>query len=93
MGPILEQIHALRCPSCGNRLEQGMVRGLATEGERLLIQIACAVCGETTLAIVEQVTEDVPAAAAPITRDDVLDAHEFLRRFDGIPDRLFESAA
>jgi hypothetical protein len=92
MGPILEQIEQLRCPSCSAQLSDGMVRGLSTEEGRLLIRIACAGCGETTLAIVEQVVEDV-AEGAPFTRDDVLDAHEILKAFEGSPERLFKMAA
>ena len=93
MGPILDQIQQLRCPSCSAQLAEGMVRGLSSEEGRLLIRIACAKCGETTLAIVEQVSEDVGAAAEPFTRDDVLDAHEILEGFHGSPERLFKMAA
>jgi tRNA splicing ligase len=92
MGPILAQIELLRCPSCNAQLSEGMVRGLSTEESRLLIRIACAGCGQTTLAIVEQVFEDVPEGQ-PFTRDDVLDAHDILKRFDGSPERLFKMAA
>ena len=92
MGPILSQIEQLRCPSCNAQLSEGMVRGLSTEESRLLIRIACAGCGETTLAIVEQVFEDVPDGE-PFTRDDVLDAHDILESFDGSPSRLFQLAA
>ena len=92
MGPILEQIQQLRCPSCSAQLAEGMVRGLSSEEGRLLIRIACAGCGETTLAIVEQIFEDV-REGEPFTRDDVLDAHEILASFDGSPERLFKMAA
>ena len=92
MGPILEQIEQLRCPSCGSQLAEGMVRGLSTEEDRLLIRIACAGCGETTLAIVEQVIDDV-RQGQPFTRDDVLDAHDILASFEGSPERLFKMAA
>jgi len=92
MGSILEQIEQLRCPSCTAQLSEGMVRGLSTEESRLLIRIACAGCGETTLAIVEQVVEDAPEGV-PLTNDDVLDAHDILYSFDGPPERLFRLAA
>jgi hypothetical protein len=92
MGPILEQIEQLKCPSCSARLAQGMVRGLASEAGRLVIRIACAGCGETTLAIVEHVVEDVHEGD-PFTRDDVLDAHDILRSFEGSPEWLFRVAA
>jgi len=93
MAPILEQIHSLRCPSCRGQLDEGMVRGLATEEDRLLIQLACAGCGELTLAIVEHVTVDVPEEARPFTPDDVLEAHDILRRFEGTVEELFARAA
>ena len=92
MGSILEQIEQLRCPSCGAQLSEGMVRGLSSEESRLLIRISCAGCGETTLAIVEQIVEDV-LVETPLTDDDVLDAHDILRSFEGPPARLFRTAA
>jgi hypothetical protein len=93
MGSILGQLQSLRCPSCGGQLDEGMVRGLAAEGERLLIQLACATCGERTLAIIEQVLEDLPEEARPVTEDDVLDAHDILCRSDGLPEGLLGTAA
>jgi hypothetical protein len=40
------------------------------------------VCGENSLAVVKR--EGAPAAGpGPISRDDVLDAHEFLKQWHG----------
>lgn len=81
-GTIPEQIHELRCPTCGTRLEQGMVRGVASENQRVLVQIACARCGESSIAVIER-ADETSRAEPRLTVDDVLDAHDFLAGFDG----------
>lgn len=40
----------------------------------------------------EHLGEELPAAAAPVTADDVLEMHEFLARFEGDMDTLFHAA-
>ena len=42
---------------------------------------------------VEHLGELLPAGAAPVTADDVLDMHQFLGRFRGDVDALFRAAA
>ena len=41
----------------------------------------------------EQLGEALPAAAAPVTADDVLEMHEFLAQFRGDMSRLFRDGA
>lgn len=41
----------------------------------------------------EHLGEELPAGAAPVTADDVLEMHEFLARFQGDVSRLFDQGA
>ena len=41
----------------------------------------------------EHLGETLPATAAPVTADDVLEMHEFLAHFHGDVDKLFRAAA
>jgi hypothetical protein len=77
---ILESVRDLQCPNCGARLASSGVRGITAERTTLIVRLACNVCGEGSVAIVQR---DRPELADPITRDDVLDAHEFLKRWNG----------
>ena len=77
---ILQSIREMECPSCGAPLQSCGVRGITAEADALMVRLACAVCGENSVAVVER---DGKPAQAPITRDDVLDAHEFLKTFHG----------
>lgn len=86
---ILQSIREMECPCCGARLQSCGVRGITAESDALVVQLACAVCGENSVAVVKR---DGKAAAAPITRDDVLDAHEFLKRFHGPVGELINAA-
>ena len=45
------------------------------------------------LEVTEHLGEDLPAGAAPVTADDVLEMHEFLDQFRGDISRLFREAA
>lgn len=89
-GTLLEQMHELRCPTCGTRLERGTIRSVASESDRVVIQISCDACGLNSVAILERI-EDV--GGLPITPDDVLDAHEILAHHDGGLAALFAKAA
>lgn len=80
IGAILESIREMECPCCGARLESCAVRGITAETDALVVRLACSVCGENSVAVVRR---DAREAAAPITRDEVLDAHEFLKRWHG----------
>jgi transcription elongation factor Elf1 len=74
---IVESVRSLECPCCGARLTSSGVRGVTTERDALIMRLACRVCGESSVAIVKR------ELMAAITRDDVLDVHEFLQRWDG----------
>ena len=53
------------------------------------MKLACTVCGETSVAIVERDDEKTPA----FTEDDVLDAHDFLQTWHGPVAQLINNAA
>ncbi len=89
IGAILESIREMECPCCGARLESCAVRGITAETDALVVGLACAVCGENSVAVVRRDAED---AATPITKDDVLDAHEFLERWHGPVAELIATA-
>lgn len=82
IGAILESIREMECPNCGARLQSCSVRGITAEPDALVVRLACSVCGENSLAVVKR-EGAAGAGPGPISRDDVLDAHEFLKRWHG----------
>ncbi len=86
---ILASIREMECPCCGARLESCGVRGITAEADALVVRLACSTCGENSVAVVKR---DGGRGAAPITRDDVLDAHEFLKHFHGPVGELISAA-
>ena len=86
---ILSSIREMECPCCGARLASCSVRGITAEKDSLVVRLACAVCGENSVAVVKR---DGANAAEPISRDDVLDAHEFLRTWQGPVADLIKAA-
>jgi transcription elongation factor Elf1 len=87
IGSILERIRTMECPACGARLASCAVRGITAEPQALVVKLACTVCGESSVAIVEREEKD-PA----FTQDDVLDAHEFLKTWNGPVADLIKTA-
>jgi transcription elongation factor Elf1 len=79
IGTILERIRTMECPACGARLASCAVRGITAEPRAVVVKLACTVCGESSVAIVEREAANVPA----FTNDDVLDAHDFLKTWHG----------
>ena len=90
IGAILENIREMECPCCGARLASCAVRGITAEPNALVVRLACSVCGENSVAVVRGDEKDV---AAPLTKDDVLDAHEFLKTWHGAVTELIGSTA
>ena len=86
---ILASIREMECPCCGARLEGCGVRAITAETDSLVVRLACGTCGENSVAVVRR---DGKKAERPITRDDVLDAHEFLKRFHGPVGELIGAA-
>jgi hypothetical protein len=54
-----------------------------------VVKLACTVCGESSVAIVEREAEKTPV----FTKDDVLDAHDFLQTWHGPVASLIDSSA
>jgi hypothetical protein len=90
IGAILENIREMECPCCGARLASCAVRGITAEPNALVVRLACSVCGENSVAVVRR---DEKTAVTPLTKDDVLDAHEFLKRWHGTVAELINSPA
>ena len=65
------------------------MRGITAEPRALVVKLACTVCGESSVAIVEREDEKTPA----FTKDDVLDAHDFLQTWHGPVAPLINSSA
>ena len=86
---ILASIREMECPCCGAHLESCGVRGITAEADSLVVRLACGVCGENSVAVVRR---DGKQVAEPLTRDDVLDAHEFLKKFHGPVGELIKAA-
>lgn len=91
IGTILESIREMECPCCGARLASCSVQGVTAEPSALVVRLACAVCGENSVAVVKR--EEAAEAGSPITRDDVLDAHDFLSRWHGPVAEILKNAA
>ena len=91
IGAILENIREMECPCCGARLASCAVRGITAEPNALVVRLACAVCGENSVAVVKREDKD-KQVVAPLTRDDVLDAHDFLKSWRGTVSELIGSA-
>jgi hypothetical protein len=91
IGVILDNIRQRECPNCGAHLRTDAVRGITAEPKALVVRLACGVCGENSLAIVKR---DAPGEAEqPISRDEVLDAHEFLTGWHGTVDEIITPRA
>ena len=80
IGAILDSIREKECPCCGARLASCAVRGITAEPDALVVRLLCSVCGENSLAVVKR---DQATETPPFSRDDVLDAHDFLKRWHG----------
>lgn len=89
IGSILESIREMECPCCGARLATCSVRGITAEPSALVVRLACGVCGENSVAVVKR---DGADEARPLTRDDVLDAHDFLKRWHGPAAEIWSAA-
>lgn len=89
IGAILERIRTMECPACGARLAGCSVRGITAEPQALVVTLACTLCGESSVAVVEREDEKAPA----FTKDDVLDAHDFLQTWHGPVAQLINNTA
>jgi hypothetical protein len=95
---VLKQlISTFRCSVCRRGFEREQVRVAARHEQLWIVSVRCGLCrnqqvfwvalkengDETILRDVTDAEGEVFLAMEPVTGDDVLDVHEFLRDFDG----------
>lgn len=84
---LRELLDGIACTVCEERVPGDQVRLLARREDLLFLQVECTACGSTALgfladeALLAEMERE--AAAPPVTTDDVLDMHDFLRTWDG----------
>jgi predicted RNA-binding Zn-ribbon protein involved in translation (DUF1610 family) len=80
----------LDCAQCGSHTV-AIVTVEIDESQALITEISDLHL--STDALPEHLGEELPAGAAPVTADDVLEMHEFLARYKGDARTLFRPAA
>jgi transcription elongation factor Elf1 len=80
----------LDCSRCGSHTV-AIVTVELDESEYTIVDASDLSLGETHTP--EHLGEDLPAGAAPVTADDVLEMHEFLSDFDGDVHQLLRLSA
>jgi hypothetical protein len=101
---IRDRARFYNCPVCGRSLKGCDVQVLSHEEERFHLQVTCAQCSVTFIVVlaiaggaVEEIEKVIPerdlepvAAAEPITVDEILDLHLFLKSFQGTLTELIQ---
>ena len=101
---IRDRARFYNCPVCGRGLKGCDVKVLSHEEERFHLQVTCAQCSVTFIVVlaiaggaVEEIEKVVPerdlepvAAAEPITVDEILDVHLYLKNFQGTLSELIQ---
>ena len=94
---IRDRARFYNCPVCGRSLKGCDVQVLSHEEERFHLQVTCAQCQVTFIVVlaiaggaVEEIEKAIPepavesvAAAEPISVDEILDLHLYLKNFQG----------
>jgi hypothetical protein len=94
---IRDRARFYNCPVCGRSLKGCDVQVLSHEEERFHLQVTCAQCQVTFIVVlaiaggaVEEIEKAIPepesepiVAAEPITIDEILDLHVYLKNFQG----------
>jgi len=94
---IRDRARFYNCPVCGRSLKGCDVQVLSHEEERFHLQVTCAQCQVTFIVVlaiaggaVEEIEKTIPepageptAAAEPITVDEIIDLHLYLKNFQG----------
>ena len=92
---IRDRARFYNCPVCGRSLKGCDVQVLSHEEERFHLQVTCAQCQVTfivVLAIAGAAMEEIEgtkpsaepvAAAEPISVDEIIDLHVYLKNFQG----------
>lgn len=100
---IRDRARFYNCPVCGRSLKGCDVQVLSHEDERFHLQVTCAQCQVTFIVVlaiaggaveeIESTTQTVPepvAAAEPISVDEILDLHVYLKSFQGTLKELIQ---
>jgi hypothetical protein len=97
---IRDRARFYNCPVCGRSLKGCDVQVLSHQDERFHLQVTCAQCQVTFIVVlaiaggaVEEVAEPVeePAVQAePISVDEILDLHLYLKSFQGTLKELIQ---
>jgi hypothetical protein len=99
---IRDRARFYNCPVCGRSLKGCGVQVLSHEDERFHLQVTCAQCQVTfvvVLAIAGGAVEDIGAtepivepvvAPEPISVDEILDLHLYLKSFQGTLKELIQ---
>jgi hypothetical protein len=94
---IRDRARFYNCPVCGRSLKGCEVQVLSHEDERFHLQVTCAQCQVTFIVVlaiaggaVEEIesgiaesVEEPVARAEPITVDEIIDLHLFLKTYQG----------
>ena len=94
---IRDRARFYNCPVCGRSLKGCDVQVLSHEEERFHLQVTCAQCQVTFIVVlaiaggaVEEIEKAIPepamepvASAEPISVDEILDLHLYLKNFQG----------
>jgi hypothetical protein len=101
---IRDRARYYNCPVCGRSLKGCDVQVLSHEDERFHLQVTCAQCQVTFIVVLaiaggavdeiesiapEQAPQQVPAAE-PISVDEILDLHVYLKSFQGTLKELIQ---
>jgi hypothetical protein len=100
---IRDRARFYNCPVCGRSLKGCDVQVLSHEEERFHLQVTCAQCQVTfivVLAIAGGAVEEIdsvtpepveePVAVEPITVDEIIDLHLYLKNFQGTLTELIQ---
>jgi hypothetical protein len=100
---IRDRARFYNCPVCGRSLKGCDVQVLSHEEERFHLQVTCAQCQVTfivVLAIAGGAVEEIdsvtpepveePVAVEPITVDEIIDLHLYLKTFQGTLTELIQ---
>lgn len=101
---IRDRARFYNCPVCGRSLKGCDVQVLSHENERFHLQVTCAQCQVTFIVVlaiaggaVDEIGAMVPEPAAepvveaePISVDEILDLHLYLKNFQGTLKELFQ---
>jgi len=94
---IRDRARFYNCPVCGRSLKGCDIQVLSHEEERFHLQVTCAQCQVTFIVVlaiaggaVEEIEKAIPepeveiiATAEPISVDEILDLHLYLKNFQG----------